>query len=125
MIKKKFPIFSVTLFVLAGLLIIYSGWAFINCSNYIAEAMASGQLASSGSEFDIVNFYMANCAQYVIFAILFVAVGRLLCKPSVMIREVPVKSTASAPQEKDNKDDDLDEWFEEMQQNKDDQCGDQ
>ncbi len=106
---------------MAGLLIIYSGWAFINCSNYIAEAMASGQLASSGSEFDIVNFYMTNCAQYVIFAILFVAVGWLLRKPSAMIREVPVKLTASASREKDNKDDDLDEWFEEMQQKKEHQ----
>lgn len=82
MIKKKIPVISIVLYVLAGLLAIYTVWVVINSANTISSAIAAGQLTVSGSEFQIVNFYMSNCAQYALFAIVLFVLGWMLQKNS-------------------------------------------
>lgn len=76
--KKKFPILSTVLYVIAGLLVVYSIWAAVYSANYISTMMQQGQLAFSGNEFEIVSFYMSNIAQYVLFAITLFVLGRIL-----------------------------------------------
>lgn len=76
--KKKLPILSTVLYVIAGLLVVYSIWAAVYSANYISTMMQQGQLAFSGNEFEIVSFYMSNIAQYVLFAITLFVLGRIL-----------------------------------------------
>lgn len=76
--KKKLPVLSTVLYVIAGLLVVYSIWAAVYSANYISTMMQQGQLAFSGNEFEIVSFYMSNVAQYVLFAITLFVLGRIL-----------------------------------------------
>ena len=76
--KKKLPILSTVLYVIAGLLVVYSIWAAVYSANYISTMMQQGQLAFSGNEFEIVSFYMSNIAQYVLFAITLFVLGRIV-----------------------------------------------
>ncbi|PKO09873.1 MAG: hypothetical protein CVU40_08270 [Chloroflexi bacterium HGW-Chloroflexi-2] len=76
--KKKLPILSTVLYVIAGLLVVYSIWAAVYSANYISTMMKQGQLVFSGNEFEIVSFYMSNVAQYVVFAITLFVLGRIV-----------------------------------------------
>ncbi|WP_315118220.1 hypothetical protein [uncultured Clostridium sp.] len=78
--KKKIHIFSIILYALAGLLAVYSIWVIINCYEYISQMMAAQQLTFAGNEYDIVNFYMSNCSQYVLFAIIIFTLGWIIQK---------------------------------------------
>jgi hypothetical protein len=75
--KKKLPILSTVLYVIAGLLVAYSIWSVTYSVNYISTMIAQGQLVFSGNEFEIVSFYMSNTAQYVLFAIVLFVLGRI------------------------------------------------
>ncbi len=107
---KKLPVFTIILFVLSGLLILYSIWAIIQCHGYIAEAVAAGQLIVSGNEYDVVNFYMSSSAQYVLFAVILAALGWMFTRFAPMaapdVRPESVQSRQT--------DEELDDWFEEM-----------
>ena len=106
MSKKMIP--SIILYVFAGLLLIYSVWAYIHCADIISQAKAAGQLAASGNEYDIMSFYMGNCTQYVVYALLLAAAGLILQKKSPAVN-VPAVSN---PTVKNNtNDDELDELF--------------
>ena len=76
--KKKLPILSIVLYVIAGLLVAYSIWAGVYSGKYIANMMSQGQLVFKGSEFEIVSFYMSNMAQYLLFAITLFVLGRII-----------------------------------------------
>jgi hypothetical protein len=104
---------SIVLYVFAGLLAVYAIWSFAYCADIISQAKAAGQLAANGNEYDIASFYMSNCAQYFVFALLLTATGFLLHKkqPATGV----VENAPSASSEKSNaNDDELDEWFDEM-----------
>jgi len=98
--KKKFPILSIILYVLAGLLIIFAIWSASQSIGYISEMISLGQLVFSGNEFDIINFIVNSCAQYVVFAVILIALGCILqklqfCKSSVSeeVIESPIESS--------------------------------
>ena len=115
--QKIYSICGIALFVVAGLLLVYTGWSLTHCVDIIAEAKAGGQLTASGNEYDIISFYMGNCAQYFIYALLIAVAGLLLQKSEVtQMKEatadtVSVKSTSESDVE-------LDEWFEEFEADK-------
>jgi hypothetical protein len=81
--KKKLPVLSTVLYVIAGLLVVYSIWSVVYSANYISTMMQQGQLVFSGNEFEIVSFYMSNTAQYVLFAIVLFVLGRILLHFSI------------------------------------------
>lgn len=108
--KIKLPVFTISIFVLAGMLILYSIWAIIQCHSYITKAVAAGQLTFNGNEYDVVNFYMTNCAQYVLFAVIFAALGWMFTRFTPMA--VPSEKPDSVS--KLQTDEELDDWFEEM-----------
>ena len=99
---------SIVLYVFAGLLMIYAIWSYSYCADIIAQAIAAGQLAASGSEHDIASFYMANCGQYYVFALLLAAAGLILQRTKRVL-----KKSDAAIHTTMNKavDDELDEWF--------------
>jgi hypothetical protein len=78
MTKKKVPVLSIVLYVIAGLLLLYTVWALSKSISYINEMVAMGQLVVKGSEYDIVNFYMSNCSQYAVYAVILFTLGWVL-----------------------------------------------
>ncbi|SDZ08346.1 hypothetical protein SAMN05421736_10613 [Evansella caseinilytica] len=78
--KRKIPVISIALYALAGLLVLYASWALYHSHSYISEMMELNQIMFSGNEFDIVNFYMTNSAQYVVFAVMLFTLGWMLQK---------------------------------------------
>ena len=108
-------IFGIMLFVIAGLLLVYAIWSFTYCADIISDAKASGQLAVSGNEYDIMSFYMGNCSQYFVYALLMVAAGLIL-----YTREIvgSYATSVAIPKTQNNENDnELDEWFEEINDN--------
>ncbi|PKO04698.1 MAG: hypothetical protein CVU41_15975 [Chloroflexi bacterium HGW-Chloroflexi-3] len=102
--KNKLPILSTVLYVIAGLLIVYSIWAASYSANYISTMMEQGQLVFSGNEFEIVSFYMSNVAQYVLFAITLFVLGRIVLYFSFIEEEEElVESVKDSPTEEEVK----------------------
>ena len=107
--QKIYLVCGVILFIVAGLLLVYAVWSFVYCAGIISEAKASGQLAASGNGYDIVSFYMANCSQYFIFALLMTAAGLILQKNKP---EVPAVTKPDIVMTASDSDKEIDEWFE-------------
>ncbi|MEG1481346.1 hypothetical protein [Clostridium sp.] len=78
--KRKVCAGSIVLYVIAAIILIYMFWAIANCHEYIAAMIAQGGMTFSGNEFNIINYYMANCAQYGLFAIVLIALGIIMQK---------------------------------------------
>lgn len=83
--KKKFPILSVILYILAGLLMVFAIWSASKSISYISLMISQGQLVFNGNEYDIVSFLMASCAQYVVFAVVLFTLGWMLQKGRFVI----------------------------------------
>ena len=75
MSKKVMPVFSIILYVLAGMLLLYSVWSAIYCVNYLSDYFLTGQLTFAGNEYDIINFHVSTYGQYVVFAIVLFMLG--------------------------------------------------
>ena len=73
--KKKFPVFSIVFYVLAGLFFIYSVWAAVFSFNYIGDMIAQNQLVIDGNLFEIISFHMSNFAQYLVYALVLFGLG--------------------------------------------------
>jgi len=97
---------SIVLYIFAGLLTIYAIWSYTYCADIISQARAAGQLAAGGNEYDIAGFYMANCCQYVVFALLLTAAGLILQRIKPAHNETVAFSAGN-----EAADDGLDEWF--------------
>jgi len=76
MFNKKLPIISIVLYVLAGILAIYTIWSIVSIQAYIALQ----QVPFSGNEYSIISFYMSGSGQYAIFAVILFALGWFLQK---------------------------------------------
>ena len=100
---------SIVLYIFAGLLMIYAIWSYTYCADIISQAKAAGQLASNGNEYDIVSFYMSNCGQYVVFALLLTAAALILQRKQPAQNE-PDKAVISSIIN-EAADDELDEWW--------------
>ena len=112
--RKMHSICGIVLFVVAGLLLVYAIWSYTYCAGIISDAKASGQLSVSGNEYDIMSFYMGNCAQYFVYALLLAAGGLILQKKESAGRAEIMEDTISSKLITES-DSELDEWFEEAQ----------
>ncbi|TLS48923.1 hypothetical protein FE782_28390 [Paenibacillus antri] len=111
MAKRHVPMFSVALYSLSALLTVYAAWAFYHSYRYITEVTSSGQLVSSGNEFDIANFYMSNSIQYAIYAVLLFSAGWIARRPSLASEPSPAEAVSVHRKEKDEE---LEAWFDEL-----------
>ena len=100
---------SVILYLSASILAAYAIWSYTYCADIISQAKAVGQLAASGNEYDIASFYMGNCGQFFVYALLLIAAGLLLQR-----KPTTENDNDRSIQFDRNKavDDELDEWFE-------------
>ena len=78
--KKSINIASIILYVIAALLLIFMVWAIVSCHEYISQMIAQGALVTEGNAFNIISYYMTNCAQYGFYAIVLVVLGIILQK---------------------------------------------
>ena len=88
---KKSIIPSIVLYIFAVLLAVFAVWGFIRGTKIISEAVNAGQLIVGESLYDIVGFYMVNCAQYFVYALLMAAAGLILQRQ----RPVPCGAASS------------------------------
>ncbi len=77
MSKNKFPWLSTVLYVLAALFLVYAFWSVSFSAKTIGDMMAQGRLVFKGSEYEIINFYMTNVAQYFVYAVVLFVLGRI------------------------------------------------
>ncbi|MGX9755224.1 hypothetical protein ACWYRQ_03045 [Clostridioides difficile] len=77
---KKISKVSITMYCLSILLAIYGIYVFINCTEYIYTMLSTKQLTVTGNEYTIINYYMSNFSQYIIFAILLASMGFVIQK---------------------------------------------
>ncbi|WP_227855776.1 hypothetical protein [Clostridioides sp. ES-S-0048-02] len=77
---KKISKVSITMYCLSVMLVIYGIYVFINCTEYIYTMLSTKQLAFTGNEYTIMNYYMSNFSQYIIFAILLASMGFVIQK---------------------------------------------
>lgn len=110
--KNKFSVLSTVLYVLAGLLTLYTIWAAAHSFDYISKMIAENQLVISGNEFEIVNFHMSSFAQYLLFAVILFTLGRMLQinSPSA----VDIRNQVSLSEkisDSDIDEDDFGDWF--------------
>lgn len=95
--KNKIPVFSIIVYCLAFLLVVYAVWAVVNTSQYIGELFQAGQLMFKGNEFDIITFHISTYGQYLIFAILLFMSGWILQKISEKADvEIEIEEPAAA-----------------------------
>lgn len=78
MIKKKFPVVSIILYVLAGLLLIFSIWSAVYSFDYISTMIAQNQLITDGNQFEIISFHMSNFGQYILYTAILFALGWII-----------------------------------------------
>lgn len=94
------------LFALAGGLAIYAVWAFTEVQRAVQEAVATGQLAMAGSEFDVASFYMTSSGQYAVLAVVLAALGWILRRTAP---SASPPAAARSPRSEETDDDDLDD----------------
>jgi hypothetical protein len=76
--RNRVSVFSIVLYVLGGLVLIYAIWAAYVSYGIISTAIEQGQLVVSRNQFEIANFLVSSFGQYAIFAVILLALGRLL-----------------------------------------------
>jgi hypothetical protein len=72
--KKRVPVLSIILFVLAVLLLAFAVWMAVLSVKYIRPSFESG-LVFKGYELEILNFFVSNLGLPTLFAILFSVLG--------------------------------------------------
>lgn len=88
MVKKKIPVLSIVLYVIAGILVAFSVWSVIYDHSYIA---AQG-VTFKGNEYTIANFYMSSAGMFTIFAIILSTLGWILQKFSPLVQTASVET---------------------------------
>lgn len=74
--KKITTIFSVFLYIVATLYVSYIIYVCFNTAHYILNLKKQGQLDSTGSIYNILNFYIPNIAHYFFYSIILFILGR-------------------------------------------------
>ena len=73
--NDRLPVLSVILCTLAGLLAVYSVWAFVSCIGTISDLISSNQVTFGEDSFNIITYFMQNSIQYVVFAVILFTLG--------------------------------------------------
>lgn len=117
--KRKVPVFSIVLYVIAGIVIIYTLWSLNHSMSYISDLIDGGQLTFKGNEFEIVSFYMTSSLQYGLLAVILFSLGLIFQNVvSLELKEV-IEEKDKTPSANVNDDveseDDFDEWFQNIE----------
>lgn len=80
MSKRKIPVLSIVLYILSGLLFIYTIWASYNSHDYISKMVAQNQIVVKDSIYQIASFYMTSSVQYGLFAVILFTLGYIFQK---------------------------------------------
>jgi nucleoside permease NupC len=107
--KKLQQIIACTiLYLTASLLTIFAIWSYTHSMDIVSQAKESGQIIDN---YSIISFYMGNSAQYFVYALILAAIGLILQKKQIL----PSNTVVPANHSTSNNDNELDEWFEEIE----------
>lgn len=81
--KRKISVLSIVLYVLAGLLAIFTIWSIF----YVQAYLAKQNVSFSGYAYEIINYYMSNAGQYGIYAVILATLGWILQKNSPIAKK--------------------------------------
>lgn len=95
--KRKTCVTSIVLYVISAIILCYMIWTFTECHKYMQQMIAQGQITTSGNEFNIINYYMTNCAQYGLFAIVLIALGVIAQKIDCIKSSLTLNKKVGAP----------------------------
>ena len=96
------------LFVIAAVLLVYALWSYANVQAAVEEAIAAGQLALPGSEYDIASFAMSSSGEYGILAVMVAVLGWLVLQsgsPATRVTSAPAASSLRPSPQEDELDD--------------------
>jgi len=71
---------SVIFYIISAWFMIFFFWHFIENNNYVSGIINAGNMTFRGNEFEIVGFYMNNCAPYLFYALVTGVLGWILMK---------------------------------------------
>lgn len=71
---KKISVFSILIFILCGLIAIYTVASFVSVTTYIREMFEYGQITFAQNFFDILSYYVTNCVNYIIYICILLAI---------------------------------------------------
>lgn len=94
---------------LATLVAGYAVWSFANVQQAVQEAVAAGQLALPGGEYDVASFAMSSSGQYAILAVVLFALGWLVWRSRPSAEAVAQVRRVGAPASAAPEEDELDE----------------
>lgn len=77
---RRTSFLSVILFIIAGWFSFFFFWNFIEFNNHIRGLFNEGGLTFRGNEYEVISFYMKNCAPYAFYALMTGVLGRVLNK---------------------------------------------
>ena len=110
---------SIALYVISGILVLYTIWSASHSVSYISELVTMGQLTVKGNEYDIVNFYMSNSAQYALFAVIIFALGWMLQRTSsrkvIRQKAKTIQDSSDGASKNLEEEDDFENWFQDNQ----------
>ena len=113
--KGKIPILSIALYIISGMLVLYTVWALSHSIGYTSELVAMGQLTFKGNEYDILSFYMSSSGQYALFMIIIFSLGWMLQKiSSGTSRNHDAQNQVTISEEissNGTNEDDFEDWF--------------
>jgi hypothetical protein len=113
--KRKIPVLSIVLYTMAGMLVLYTIWSVKHSVDYISTLVKQGQLIIKGNEYNIVNYYMSNSAQYALFAVILFALGWILQNISsrklIRFNAENIAPSSAKVMANGGDEDDLEDWF--------------
>lgn len=96
MSEKKTPILSIILYILAGLLGLYTIWAASFHYDNISTLIEQGQIVVSENQFELANYFLSNVGQHAIFGVILLTLGRILHVKSPDIDEYYLEEYSDA-----------------------------
>lgn len=109
--RRTLSAVGIGLYVVAGLVTVYTVWALTHFHGYITEMMGQGQLVFSGNEFEIISFYVSNAGLYAVLAIILFALGIIVQRPAVSTGATPTLTSSAQVSDDEIYDDEDDDEF--------------
>ena len=77
---RRVSYLSIILFIITAWFTIFFFWNFIEYNNHVSGILRRGDMTFRGNAYEIVGYYMANCAPYAFYALVMGTLGWLLIK---------------------------------------------
>ena len=84
---KNISLFSIVMFLFAAWFSVFFFWNFIEYNNHVSGLLRSGSITFRGNEFEVISYYMQNCAPFAFYALVTGVLGWVLLR--LKMKRVP------------------------------------